>query len=73
MSEPDAESGKAARNERRKAFATTLNAFSVALVIAGVVQPFLAGTPNIGVILGAAVLAVVLQVALHYVLERLED
>lgn len=65
--------GKAALNERRKALATTLNAFSVAGVIAGVVQPMIAGDSDLSVLAGSIVLFVALQIVLHYVLRRLED
>lgn len=65
--------GKAARNERRKAFATFLNALSVALIVAGAVQPVLAHRLDPPVSALVAILAVAAQAALHYVLGRLED
>lgn len=64
---------KAARNERRKAIATTCNAMSVALLISTGLQPLMAdrfSLPNF-VCAGAAFIA--LQAVLHYVLRALED
>ena len=65
--------GKAARNERLKARGTTLNAISVAALIATTIQPSVTGAfrPEYAAI-GAGVF-VVTQVALHYVLGRIED
>jgi|CXWL01.1.fsa_nt_gi hypothetical protein len=65
---------KASRNERRKALATTLNALSVALLVATLFQPISTGRLPHAALLAAAVLGfVVFQWALHYVLGRLED
>lgn len=64
--------GKAARNERRKAFATTLNGLSAGALVAVVVQA-LAGAVGPYAVVAAAVLFVVAQLLLHYVLERVED
>jgi crotonobetainyl-CoA:carnitine CoA-transferase CaiB-like acyl-CoA transferase len=65
--------GKAGRNERRKAIATTLNALAVALVISAVVQPLTSGHLNKGLVAGALGFFLVLQGLLHYVLARVED
>jgi hypothetical protein len=65
---------KAARNERRKALATTLNAISVALLAAAFLQPIAAGkAPDLGTMGAAFGAFIVFQVALHYILRRLED
>lgn len=76
MNEPDEprpRSGRAARNERRKALATTLNALSVAGLIAAGVQPVVAGRFE-PVQAGVAVFAfVVAQALLYYILGRMED
>ncbi|PIB90841.1 hypothetical protein CSW62_04220 [Caulobacter sp. FWC2] len=64
---------KAARNERRKAFAATCNALSVALFISAGLQPLMAGRFNL---LGALVISAVvvaLQIVLHYILRQVED
>lgn len=64
---------KAARNERRKALATTLNALSVAGLITTAVQPVIAGQFK-PVQAGVAVFAfVVAQALLYYILGRMED
>jgi hypothetical protein len=65
--------GKAARNEARKAVATTANALSITLFVTIWLQSLLSGRP-----LGlagpvAAVVFVVLQGAAHYVLRKVED
>jgi len=65
--------GKAARNERRKAGATTLNALSVALLAAAVVQPLLGHGLNLANTLGSLVVFLVAQGALYYLLGDLED
>jgi hypothetical protein len=65
--------GKAGRNERRKAVATTLNAVAVAVVIAAVVQPLITGRLNTLQLVGASGFFLVLQSLLHYVLGRVED
>jgi hypothetical protein len=64
---------KAARNERRKALATTCNAVSVAVFISAGLQLLMAGrfTPS-GVIPAMAVV-IALQIFLHYVLRQVED
>lgn len=65
---------KAARNERRKALAATLNAISVAVLVAAIFQPVTVGRGLNAVTSAAAFLAfIVFQFALHYVLSRLED
>ncbi len=66
--------GKAARNERRKALAATLNALSVAPIATAVLQP--ATTGKAVEILGAIVAALVFvatQAALRYILGTIED
>lgn len=65
--------GKAGRNERRKAVATTINALAVALVISAVVQPLTSGCLD-GLRVAAALgLFLVFQALLHYVLAQVED
>jgi hypothetical protein len=65
--------GKANRNERRKAVATTLNALAVAVVISVVVQPLTSGRFDLVRIAWAAGGFLVFQGLLHYVLARVED
>jgi len=65
--------GKAGRNERRKAVATTLNAMAVAIVISAIVQPLTSGHVDWGRVAGAVVAFLVFQGLLHYVLTRVED
>jgi hypothetical protein len=65
--------GKANRNERRKALATTLNAASVAVVISAVLQPLTTGNLDLARVVLATGVFVVLQAVLHYVLARVED
>lgn len=64
---------KAARNERRKAAATTCNAMAVALFVSAVLQPLMAGRYNVFAVIGALAGFVALQGALHYVLRSVED
>ncbi len=65
---------KSARNERRKAVATTLNALSVALIVAALFQPFAGGeAPSLELTFAAMAVFVVFQNLLHYVLGRIED
>ncbi len=65
---------KAARNERRKALAATLNALGVALLAAALFQPISSGRlPNLALLAAAFLGFVVFQWALHYILGRLED
>ncbi len=64
---------KAARNERRKAFATTCNAVSVALFISAGLQPLMAGRFSLLTVITVGVMVVALQVFLHYVLREVED
>ncbi|MET3665463.1 hypothetical protein [Caulobacter sp. 1776] len=64
---------KAARNERRKAFATTCNALAVAFFISAFLQPLLSGRPNFVAMISALLAFVVLQSGLHYVLGQVED
>ena len=78
MSDPpppatDPSKGKAARNERRKAFATTLNAVGVAALIAAFVQPLVAGTATLLFSIAGVLVFIASQAALHYVLAKLED
>jgi hypothetical protein len=71
---PRPQQSKAARNERRKAAAATLNAIGVAALVAGLFQPIATGrAPSLVVSVAAFAAFVVFQVALHYVLARLED
>ena len=65
--------GKANRNERRKALATTLNAMSVAVFISAVVQPLSSGRFDLARMIVATAGFVVLQALLHYALTRVED
>jgi len=65
--------GKAARNERRKAIATTCNAMSVALVISIIIQPLNTGHVDLASTLAALGAFVVFQGLLHYLLGRVED
>ncbi len=65
--------GKAARNETRKAVATTANALSITTLVTMWLQPMLSGRPIglAGPLAGVAF--VVLQGFAHYVLRRVED
>ena len=65
--------GKAARNEKRKALATTGNALSIAMLVTASLQPALSGK-SIGAS-GAVGLAafVALQGLAHYILRKVED
>lgn len=65
--------GKANRNERRKAAATTLNAASVAVGVSVILQPLTSGHLDIARAVLAAGVFIVLQILLHYVLARVED
>jgi len=65
--------GKAARNEQRKAVATTLNAISVALVVTAVLQPLTTRRFDTGLALLSASAFLVSQLVLHYILSRVED
>ena len=65
--------GKAARNEMRKALATTGNALSIAMVVTANLQPGFSGKPvGVGGVLGLTAF-VVLQGLIHYVLRKVED
>lgn len=64
---------KAARNERRKAFATTCNAASVAMLISVGLQPLMAGRFSLPGFVFGGVVFVALQGVLHYVLRYVED
>jgi hypothetical protein len=64
---------KAARNERRKAAATTCNALSVALFISAGIQPVMAGRLGLPSVVAVGAIVVALQVVLHYILRQLED
>lgn len=62
---------KAARNERRKAFAATLNALSVAGIVAALIQPVaIGGTISLELSFAAMAIFVVFQNLLHYVFEE---
>jgi hypothetical protein len=76
MTEPAApapSNGKAARNEARKAIATTANALSITLLVTLWLQPMLSG--RIVSFMGPFAIAgfLVLQGVAHYVLNRVED
>lgn len=62
--EPRGQNGKAARNERRKALATTLNGLSAGALIAVIVQA-LAGAVGPAAVIVTAGLFVVAQLLLH--------
>ena len=70
---PTPPTGKGARNEARKAIATTANALSITLLVTIWLQPVMSGRP-VG-LAGpvAAVVFVVLRGAAHYVLRKVED
>jgi hypothetical protein len=64
---------KAARNERRKAVATTCNAVSVALFVTAGLQPLMAGRYSMFSMIAAAGGFVAFQGVLHYILRQVED
>ncbi len=64
---------KAARNERRKAAATTCNALAVAFFVSAFFQPLISGHGNPMTMISAFATFVVLQAALHYILRQVED
>ena len=65
--------GKAARNERRKAIATTGNALSITMLVTASLQPAFSGKPvGVGAAMGLAAF-VALQTVAHYVLRKVED
>jgi hypothetical protein len=64
---------KAARNERRKAAATTCNALAVAFFVSAFLQPLISGHPSAAGMITALLAFVVFQAVLHYILMRLED
>ena len=73
LAEPPARPGKAARNETRKAVATTGNALSIAMLVTANLQPVLSGRPvGLGGVV-AVVAFVALQGLAHYVLRKVED
>jgi hypothetical protein len=65
--------GKAARNETRKAIATTANALSITLLVTIWLQPVLSGRSAGLAGPLAALVFVALQGAAHYVLRKVED
>jgi len=65
--------GKAARNERRKAVATLLNALSAAAVITAGLQPLVAESFSWLKFAAAIAAFVVCQLVLYYILGGLED
>lgn len=70
---PTPRPGKAARNEMRKASATTGNALSIAMLVTVCLQPMSSGR-TVGLAGASAVAAfIALQVAAHYVLRKMED
>lgn len=64
---------KAARNERRKAFATTLNAVAVSIFVYAILQPVMSGRIDLSSLVSALTAFVVLQGVLHYILKQVED
>lgn len=64
---------KAARNERRKAAATTCNALSVAFFVSAFLQPLVSGRPSTAGMTIALFALVGFQGALHYILTGVED
>ncbi len=64
---------KAARNERRKAFATTLNAVAVSVFVYAILQPVMSGRLDLASLGGALAAFIVLQGVLHYILKQVED
>jgi hypothetical protein len=70
---PAPRAGKAARNETRKAFATTANALSIAILVSIWLQPVLSGRAVgfSGPVAGGVF--IVLQGLAHYVLRKVED
>lgn len=76
MSEPIVRraQSKAARNERRKAAATTLIAAGIAIAAAMFIQPMAGGPePRVLPLLAAFFLIVASQAFAHYILSRIED
>lgn len=65
--------GKAARNERRRAFASTCNTVAVAFFVSALLQPAIGGEPRWVGMVRALVGFVALQGFLHYILARVED
>lgn len=65
MPPPFRHPGKAARNERRKAFATMLNAVSIAALVPALFQPLGTGRLNLPVAAASLAWFVVLQSVLH--------
>jgi len=70
---PTARGGKAARNEGRKAIATTANALSIAVLVTIWLQPLLSGRAAGFAGPVAVAVFVVFQAIAHYVLQRVED
>jgi len=65
--------GKAARNEKRKALATTGNALSITMLVTTSLQPAFSGKPaGVSGAIGLAAF-VALQGLTHYVLRKVED
>lgn len=65
--------GKAARNEARKAVATTSNALSITMLVTASLQPMLTGRPMAaGAMVGLAAF-IALQGLAHYILRKVED
>ncbi len=70
---PKPPAGKTARNETRKAIATTANAISITLLVTIWLQPVMSGRPVGLAGLVAVLVFVALQGAAHYVLRKVED
>lgn len=64
---------KAARNERRKAFATTLNAVAVSIFVYAILQPVMLGRLDLASLGRALAAFIVLQGVLHYIPKQVED
>jgi hypothetical protein len=67
-------SGKAARNERRKALAGTFSAIGLGMLAAAFFQPLATGRwPGPAIALLALASFFASQAAVHYILSRLKD
>jgi hypothetical protein len=64
---------KAARNEQRKAVASTSNALAVAFLASAFLQPLVSGHSNLALIVGGSAGFIALQSVVHYVLYKVED
>lgn len=64
---------KAARDERRKAFAKTLNAVAVSIFVYAILQPVMLGRLDLASLSSALAAFIVPQGVLHYILKQVED